>query len=267
MPAKMFILCLTLALTGCGGDEAPSSTPVVLLPPTAVNPPSPTPAPAPVPSPAPVTPTPAPSPILPPPPVAQFGDGKIVVVTEGDSIAVTWGGNHTGMYRDSRSDIEFHGLAVGGSGLSNLSARVSALLALKPDLVSVHIGANDLASFPNAEAYAEALKIYVDRIRASGAKVVITTVLPRQTTSNRDTLHNIMRKELAGIIKAASWVDGVADFGADDEMGPDNAPLNRAFYSDGLHPTDGTQGVGEGGQRKLFRVFKPVMDRLAADFR
>ena len=99
------------------------------------------------------------------------------------------------------------------------------------------------------------------------AKVVITTVLPRQTTSARDPAHNIMRKELARIVKSASWVDGVADFGSDGEMGPDNAPLNRALYSDGVHPTDGTQGVGEGGQRKLFRVFKPVMDRLASDVR
>ena len=61
-------------------------------------------------------------------------------------MSVTWSGNYTGIYSSSRSDLEFHGLAVGGSGLINLIDRIDAVLAFKPDLVSVHIGANDLAS-------------------------------------------------------------------------------------------------------------------------
>ena len=212
-------------------------------------------------------PAPQPSAPAPPPPTSPaVGDGKIVVVTEGDSIAVTWGGNHTGMYQSSRPDVEFYGLAVGGSGLNDLTNRIDSLLIKKPDLVSIHIGANDLASFPSAQAYADALKVYVDRIRATGAKVVVTTVLPQQL-GTPSVWHNAMRKELAVIVKAANWIDGVADFGADVEMGPDSAPLNKALYSDVLHPTDSTQGVGEGGQVKLFRVFKPAMDKLAFDVR
>ena len=161
-----------------------------------------------VPAPAPSAPQPAPPPTSP-----AVGDGKVVVVTEGDSIAVTWAGNHVGMYKASRPEVEFYGLAVGGSGLNDLTNRIDSLLIKKPDLVSVHIGANDLAGFPSAQAYADALKVYVDRIRATGAKVVVTTVLPQQlgTPSVR---HNAMRKELAAIVKAANWIDGIADFGA-----------------------------------------------------
>lgn len=150
--------------------------------------------------------------------------------------------------------------------MNNLIGRIDAVLAFKPDLVSVHIGANDLASYPSAQAYADALKAYVDQIRVTGAKVVITTVLPQQLGS-ASVIHNAMRKELANIIKSANWIDGVADFAADWAMGPDSAPFNLALYSDGLHPTDSTQGVGEGGQAKLLRIFKPVMDKLATDVR
>ena len=260
MSVKYFVMALALLLSGCGGDEGTTNSAVILLPasssPTSTAPSSPPPSPAPAATPSPPS----------PPPVAAAGDGKIVVVTEGDSIAVTWGGNHTGMYSSSRSDIEFHGLAVGGSGLNNLISRIDAVLAFKPDLVSVHIGANDLASYASAQAYADALKVYVDQIRATGAKVVVTTVLPQQL-GNASIKHNAMRKELASLIKSANWIDGVADFAADPAMGPDSAPFNLAFYSDGLHPTDGTQGVGEGGQAKLFRILKPAMDKLATDVR
>ena len=275
MSAKNFLIALALLLSGCGGDEGATSSAVILLP-ASSSPTSTTPSASPTSSAPPATPSPpsppptsappaTPSPPS-PPPVAAAGDGKIVVVTEGDSIAVTWGGNHTGMYGSSRSDIEFHGLAVGGSGLINLISRIDAVLAFKPDLVSVHIGANDLASYATAQAYADALKVYVDQIRATGAKVVVTTVLPQQL-GDASIKHNALRKELANIIKSANWIDGVADFAADTAMGPDSAPFNLALYSDGLHPTDGTQGVGEGGQVKLFRIFKPAMDKLAIDVR
>ena len=252
---RALVIALTLLLGGCGGDQGTASTAMILVPASA-SPPTTA-----------ATPPPQPSAPAPPPPTSPaVGDGKIVVVTEGDSIAVTWGGNHTGMYQSSRPDVEFYGLAVGGSGLNDLTNRIDSLLIKKPDLVSIHIGANDLASFPSAQAYADALKVYVDRIRATGAKVVVTTVLPQQL-GTPSVWHNAMRKELAVIVKAANWIDGVADFGADVEMGPDSAPLNKALYSDVLHPTDSTQGVGEGGQVKLFRVFKPAMDKLAFDVR
>ena len=191
-----------------------------------------------------------------------------MVVSEGDSISVTWGGNYTGMYAKSRDDIEFHGMAKGGSGLSGLEKRLPDVLAFKPDLVSILIGANDLAEYETADAYAERLKAYVDEVKASGASVVVGTVLPKQTALvDRSAKHNRLRAALSDILKEADWVDGIFDVGAEEEMGPDFAPNDRTLYTDGIHPTDGTHGVGEGGQRKLFRVYQPVMDEFAKDVR
>nr|WP_228244346.1 SGNH/GDSL hydrolase family protein [Porphyrobacter sp. GA68] len=181
---------------------------------------------------------------------------------------MTWGGNYTGMYKAARPDIVFHGKAVGGSGIRNLETRLPTILALEPDMVTIFIGANDLASYENASAYLMALRSYIEKIKATGAKVVIATVLPQQLTDvNRSAKHNVMRKELANFLRQATWVDGLVDFAADPEMGPDEAALNKALYTDGLHPTDGTHGVGEGGQVKLYRVFKPVVDQLLKDVR
>lgn len=191
-----------------------------------------------------------------------------MVASEGDSISVTWGGNYTGMFKQSRSDVEFHGLAVGGSGLADMSKRLPALLDLKPDLVSVFIGANDLLAFPTAQAYADALRSYVGKIQATGAKVVIGTNLPQYRVSVSETASfNERRAELATILRKADWADGLFDFAAAPEMGPVDAARDVRLYSDGVHPTDSTQGVGEGGQAKLFRIYKPVMDPLVKDWR
>lgn len=172
------------------------------------------------------------------------------------------------MYKASRGDMQYHGLAVGGSGLKALEARLPALLDLRPDLVSVFIGANDLAEYPSAQAYADALRSYTDRIKATGAKVVIATNLP-QDNINVDyaSKFNRMRGELAVLLRSATWADGVVDYAAAPEMGPDTAARDRALYVDGVHPTDGSIGIGEGGQAKLFRLYKPVMDPLVKDWR
>lgn len=183
------------------------------------------------------------------------------MASEGDSISVTGTWSHTGLFRASRSDMEFHGLAVGGSGLFHLQGRLPALLALKPDLVSVFIGANDLLDYPSAQAYAELLRTYVSAIRATGAKVVITTNLP-QTNINVDyaSRFNRRRAEVANILRTATWADGVIDFAADPTMGSDGAAANLTLYGDGVHPTDE-------GQRKLAEVYKPRMDPLVRDWR
>lgn len=184
-----------------------------------------------------------------------------MVASEGDSISVTWSGNHTGIFKDSRSDIQFHGLAVGGSTLKNLEARLPALLALRPDLVSVFIGANDLLDYPSAQAYANALNAYVSQIRATGAKVVISTNLPQnQMNVDYNAQFNRRRAELATILRSATWADGLADYAADTTIGGDGAAGQPTLFQDGVHPTDH-------GQRVLANVYKPRMDALVKDWR
>lgn len=164
------------------------------------------------------------------------------------------------MFDASRSDIEFHGLAVGGSSIVTLSQRLDAVLALKPDLVSIYIGANDISiksKYPTADHYIAALKAFVDPIRATGARVIICTLMPKRPPSD----YNAIRNDFNAKIRKVDWIDGLADFGADPTMGPDDAPLNLALYqADGVHPT----GLGHS---HLYAVYKPAMDKLVADVR
>lgn len=184
-----------------------------------------------------------------------------MVASEGDSISVLWNGSHTGIFKTSRQDIEFHGLAVGGSGLRNLEARLPALLALKPDLVSVFIGANDLLDYPSAQAYASSLQAYVSQIKATGAKVVVATNLPQHLANvDYNARFSIRRGEVATILRAAPWADGVIDFAADPIVGPDSAAMKVTLFGDGVHPTDD-------GQRLLSTLYKPRMDALVKDWR
>lgn len=249
MRDAIIILAFALTLRGCGGESVASpigASPVV---------PQPVSLPLPPPSPAPSA-TPA-----------TRGDGSIVVITEGSSSAISWGGSHTGMYAASRNDIVYQPMATGGAGITKLQQRLPEVLASRPDLVSIYIGANDLESYSNVDAFMAELKKYVDEIRSSGAKVVICNLLPRQTGRPSDLRYNKMRKEYSAAIKLVNWVDGVVDFAGHPEMGPDDAPNNLDLYSDGVHPTTGSNREPESGQKKLFAIYKPIMDGLAADVR
>lgn len=247
--ARALPILFSVTLVSCGGDSGPVTATTGVVPS-----PSPTPAPSQTPLPPTSTPTPTPS------PPATVGDGKIVVVSEGSSSAIAWSGSHTGMFAASRSDIEFHGLAVGGSGVDSMTARRAAVLAVRPDVVSIYIGSNDLGA--DVDGFIAKLKSYVDPIRAEGTRVVICTLLPKQvanvTYSNE---FNAVRKVFNDKIKRVTWVDGIADFGNHPIMGEDSAPFNTIYFAlDGQHMT-------EEGQRQIYALYKPAMDKLVADVR
>lgn len=183
-----------------------------------------------------------------------------MVVTEGSSSAVAWSGSHTGMYAASRSDIQFHGLAVGGSGIDTMTARRDAVLAAKPDLVSIYIGSNDIG--PDVDGFIAKLKAYVDPIRAAGARVVICTLLPKQVTNvTYSAEFNTIRKQFNEKMKRVDWIDGIADFGGHPIMGQDSAPFDRTYFeADGQHMT-------VAGHTQVLTLYKPAMDKLIADVR
>lgn len=169
------------------------------------------------------------------------------------------------MYSVSRGGMEWYGLAVGGSSLETMVSRQAAVLAAKPDLVSIYIGSNDIAitsKFPTVDSFIAQLKAYVDPIRASGARVVICTLLPKQTADTAGSARfNVIRKEFNEKIRKAEWVDGIADFGASTIIGFDEAPYNLVlFQSDGQHLT-------KVGHENAYVLYRPVMDKLFADVR
>ncbi|MFD1787010.1 GDSL-type esterase/lipase family protein [Sphingomonas floccifaciens] len=241
------------ALPGAFGAQAAKPGSVVVL--KSVSRPSTT-TPTPTVSPTP-TPAPAPAP-----------SQKPIVLSEGDSISVFWAGNHTGIYARNTPGVTFFGKAVGGSGIkggNSLEARFAADVALKPNYVTILIGANDLTGYPSADDWLDTLWAYVAKWKETGAKVAVATVLPTCLPQfPAATAEHATRRRIANAaIRAAvsGKIDAVIDYAADPVMGPDSAACNRMLYSDGLHPTDGTAGDAN-GQGKLAVVYTAAVNGM-----
>ncbi|MFL6725444.1 MAG: DUF1996 domain-containing protein [Sphingomicrobium sp.] len=198
---------------------------------------------------------PAPSPTPTPSPSSTTVGG---VLSEGDSISVFWNGNHTGIYAKNHPSVIFSGRAVGGSTIATMSGRFSADSAVKPGTVTVLIGANDLTGYASTTDWLNALWAYTAQWKATGAKVVVGTVLPQCNNS----AHNARRVAANAAIRAAlgSKIDAVADYAADPVMGPDAAACNLSLYKDGLHPTD--YETPDDGQHKLAVIYTAALDKL-----
>lgn len=252
-------LALALALCGCQVDDGSSSPPTgsvvsVTPTPTSITSPAPSPTPAPAPTPS-STPTP-------PPPTATLDDGVTIIVAEGDSItAPTTPKYYAGAFAAAHPDIQFKNIAVGGSMLKQLVERREAALALRPDILTVFIGANGFG--PDAATYAALVLEYVAPFRALGTKVYVGTVLPRNIAGDPMTpeLRNAERRKYAEImqLEVGKGIDGIIDFGRAPIVGDDGAPLNRQIYVDGLHPTTRDYNGGIGGHDYLFDVYEKAL--------
>lgn len=241
------VASLLLGFSACGNSAAgngPASSAVVVVPvaaPVVEAAPAPSPAPSATPSPTPsATPTPAPS--------AAAGALK-GIVAEGDSISLFWGGSYTGIFAREHPSIPFKGMAVSGSHVTDavtgngLVERLPQVLAARPALVTVLIGTNDLGASRGLTPvmWLNNLWAYVAAVKATGAKVVVGTVLPICLPQYRDYNdgHSQQRPVVNDDIRAAvgTRIDGVFDVAADPVMGSDAAACDTALYSDGLHPT------------------------------
>lgn len=259
-------------LAGCGGGGGKKGPvtgggPIIVVPtPTPTPTPSPTPTPAPSPTPTPV-PTPTPSPTSGP-----VGTTLKGVLSEGDSISYYWAGSHTGIYAASRPTVQFWGKAVGGSVLNDVVARFDAEVDLKPAVVTLMIGANDVLSvgaigspYATAQDYLNALFAYAAKWRATGAKVIVGTILGQCQVGNPNNVNgrtNTNRVPVNAGIRAAvgTKIDGVYDFAADPVMGTDAAACDTTLFVDGVHPTAGVSGVLD-GQERLAPIYTAPVDR------
>lgn len=268
--SRLTLYACIVPLAGCGGGSAGASpasvasTPVAVIGPVAS--PAPTPTPIPTPSPA-ATPTPVASPTL----TATSARPQTVIVAEGDSISVFWAGNHTGIFAGKHPSVIFHGTAVGGSrinvraGTNGLVQRTDADLALRPTVLTVLIGANDLGdgNYPSAQAWLDKLWGYVAVFKAQNIKVAVGTVLPicvPQSPSYNNS-HAERRPIVNEAIRRAvgSKIDAVIDYAADPTIGPDAAACDTKLFYDGLHPTD-----GRGGQGVMAQVYTRAVEELIA---
>lgn len=158
-------------------------------------------------------------------------------------------------------------VAFASAELTHMNTAVSELdigtipLTGKKCIMSILIGANDLATYTggtDAAAAANYLTDYAafcDAQRAKGWKVVVCTILPRETPPAHNTRRAIVNAEIV-----ASWTgvhcDGVADFAADAIMGPDNSfATNPTYWNDATHP-------GTLGHDRLEAIIRPVLNGL-----
>ena len=203
-----------------------------------------------------------------PPPKAN---PQLVVVSEGDSISVFCGGSHTGIYAARHPSVPFRSKAVGGSGITvrvgstnGLVQRMDSVLALRPTVLTVLIGTNDLGdgTYASAEAWLDRLWAYTAVFKARNIKVAVGTVLPicmPQMPAYNDT-HAARRPIVNAVIRSAvgSRIDAVIDYAADPTIGSDAAACDTRWYGDGMHPTKHASG----GQGVMARVYTRAVDDL-----
>ena len=190
--------------------------------------------------------------------------GKIIIVMEGDSItSPDQIGVYSGAFKAQRPDLDVHIKAVGGSTLQSLFDRRAEVLELRPDIVTVLIGANGFL-VEDPQIYAQRVFDYAEPLRASGSRVLIGTILPSDGTvgpardAERDAARRIYAQILAGAV--GEKIDGLFDFGGHNVMGHDDAPADRQLFSDGLHPTwRGTNGLPS-GHDYLFEIFNNAIE-------
>lgn len=241
-----------------GSEKAKGKNVPVVTAPTPKHTPKPKPTPKPTPAPSP-TPTPAPAPAPPATPNASLNG----VLAEGDSISLFSPVGYTGLYALSRPSVVFHDTAVGGSVMASLMSRLPSDMALRPTVLTLLIGANDLGGDQSADEWLAGVYAYAAQWRAIGVKVAIGTVLPLQLGSSTSlyaqitSRHNSRRIVVNAGLRAAvgTKIDAVIDFAADPQIGTDAAASDKMWYQDGIHPT-------EAGQQRMSTIYTPVVDRL-----
>ena len=164
------------------------------------------------------------------------------------------------VYDDGNSNVSVCGLAVGGSNIITMTARISGVSNCNGEVVTVLIGANDLLNYSSGQAWANALWAYTDKLRAQGFKVAVATLLPRIAGSaTNQAPFNARRAEVNAMIRAAvgAHTDAVIDYAADPRIGDDDDAKNTALYPDGLHPS------GQ-GHAIMVEIYAPVVNGLLA---
>ena len=241
----MPLFAVGVFLASCVAEEGEPD----LLDTGSVPPVVPTPTPTPSPTPAP-SPTPTPSPT---PPVAA---NPLKVVAVGDSITA-WGGSYADKFSRNNPDVPYQKIAFGGADTGNETRRndggtslwsnIDTVIAAKPSVVTVLIGANDLLRWNSVgddiSDWTGDLFSYTDTLRALKIQVMAATVLPQCWNSNVDRHEQFERRRVLAndALRAAVGVhvDAVIDFDK-NVMGKKETACDPGYYHDFLHPTDGT---------------------------
>ena len=173
---------------------------------------------------------------------------------------------YTGLFASSRPSITPCYLAVSGSGINSgtgggVTPRINGVRNCNGEVVTLFIGANDLAFATTTQDWLNTVFAYTQSLRAQGYKVALGTVLPRIFSGDptRTALHNSRRAVANAAIRNAVGVqiDAVFDFAANSTIGDDADANDTSLYPDGLHPSGTAHSIMVG-------IYGPVVDQLLA---
>lgn len=144
---------------------------------------------------------------------------------------------------------------ISGSTLANLNSRAANVDASIPPnkgstncILSILIGANDLATYTGAAAqYITDLRAYCAARRSAGWTVVICTILPIDGNATHNSRRATVNTDITTNFVSGGYADAVADFAADAVMGPDNSrTLDATKWTDATHPNADGHVILEG---------------------
>ena len=157
------------------------------------------------------------------------------------------------VYAASNVFWTFHNLAVNGSQISSLTSRASATDAYykstnSKNLIVVWAGTNDivLGGVSGTTAY-NSLVTYCQARQATGWKVIVLTMLPRQ----ENTIPTFEAQKVAfNNLVVANWAtfaDGLANVAADSRIGDAGDDADTTYYNvDRIHLNDAGYAVVAG---------------------
>lgn len=206
------------------------------------------------------------------------------IVIEGDSItsivpSTPAGTFYSYRYADHRDDLEIAVRAqasrsVGDAGNLNddgntLMGHVAEDMAYEPDLLTVMIGANDMALNSAATLKAN-LATWYGAVKAERpqCRVAWSAPIPYNPDQSHPSDTNFTAQRAIVLADCrdpavwGQWADHYLPMGEHPDFIAD-PPLSPSLWSDGVHPTGFGAINGTGGQNRLYDVFRAAVDTLA----
>ena len=175
------------------------------------------------------------------------GDTTATCNASGGGAACSTTSTYTGLFASTSTLASEYGYATAGATLTNLQSQVTAMITAKPAsgvwVVSVDVG-DDLGetTYANGTAYYNALVAITDPLRAAGAKVVISTILPSNNAdATKKAKHNTDRLVFNNLVRNANLAkfDGIVDLAVIKGLGEDASAASGSDYTGGVPNASG----------------------------
>jgi lysophospholipase L1-like esterase len=187
-------------------------------------------------------------------------EGDSISIGTGDNIGESAGGFHNRLGVLTSASTSGVSYAVGGSVVSQMASRASAVDAKLADIIAagktavlhVLIGANDLhGDAGELSTLTTGLGSYLDGRRSANptAKIIVGTIIDRSdgsivNQSQRTTNALSANSTIAGWV--GTKIDAVSDFAANANFTPSSTGANAnstTYYNDKVHPSPTGHGV------------------------